>query len=663
MTNISNIFYWNLKSNKRVALSKLNDIKTTNLIRCKIKNDRIYIAPFDETDSKFNEDGAWKIIDKISEKYKTIEEFVIKYKSNKKWIWQNFYKKNNGDIEMAIKEEDMGLDSDKTNDTEKNDGQDAVSNKTNDIEKNDGQGVGGIISAETSTTSNDEDLEDFETIFNNLKFDDSDEKDEDDYITAETSKFEKIDENILTFFINKLPKKINDTNKIEKIKKEISKAKSIEDIRIIILNTYEEMGDVSKDNINNLLNLDSKSKLESGQASYSKGMGAFFKIQSIVNDGTLKSTNNMYNQIWNNLKSIYIKNRQNCNAKEKLDLRKNYNLFEEENQTNASDLAKLSVIYGKFLKNWKEGVGNQDIPNSKYFRNNMTSYFPEVLTPFTIIWGEKSGNKDCIDDKGHKAIELLKEKVGNGFEYSSISFPQSDYQPLFDSVLYFKSTDDSYKCIRLSTKGGKNGLGSQASILGLLTYFYKKEKLPQDIFSKKFFSLDASKYTNCYQDYMYAFAMKPENELALKILSAFMLAQSNQYHTIVDNIFEIIINQDEKYNKEFEEQLNFYNNITDKRRKKPAMIETLKTRVKGLIVQKYINDHKEFQNCVLAALKYASYDFAQVNYKETGNDGDDFHYEIFVQYPAIFDGEIRFELMQGLKFHKLKFHILGKNME
>ena len=35
----------------------------------------------------------------------------------------------------------------------------------------------------------------------------------------------------------------------------------------------------------------------------------------------------------------------------------------------------------------------------------------------------------------------------------------------------------------------------------------------------------------------------------------------------------------------------------------------------------------------------------------------------FADSKAIFDGEIRFELMQGLKFHKLKFHILGKNME
>ena len=44
---------------------------------------------------------------------------------------------------------------------------------------------------------------------------------------------------------------------------------------------------------------------------------------------------------------------------------------------------------------------------------------------------------------------------------------------------------------------------------------------------------------------MYGFAMKPENELALKILSAFMLSASNQYHRIVDNIYEVI--KDKKY--------------------------------------------------------------------------------------------------------------------
>lgn len=662
MTNISNIFYWNLKSNEKIALSKLNDIKTSDLIRCKIKNDRIYIAPFDETDSKFNENDAWKIIDKISEKYKTIKEFVIKYKSDKKWIWQNFYKKNNGNIEMAIKEEDVSADFNKSNDNEKNDGQDVDPNKTNDIEKTNGQGVGGYISAETSTISNGENLENFETIINNLKFDDTNEKYEDDYISVETSKFEKIDEKILTFFITQLPKKINDESKIKKIKEEISKAKNIEDLQNIILSTFEDMGDISKDDINNLLNLDSNSKLESGQVSYSKGMGAFFKIQSIVNNGSLKDTNSMYKHIWDNLERIYNSNKENCSPSEQKELEKNYKFLKEgENPIKTSDLAKLSVIYARFLKNWKEGAGNQDAPNSRYFRNNMTSYFPEVLTPFTILWGEKKGNSQCIDEKGKEAIEKLKKKVGDGFKYSSISFPQSDYQPLFDSVLYFKSPDDSYKCIRLSTKGGKNGLGTQASVSGLLTYFYKKEKLPQDIFSKKYFSLDASKYTNCYQDYMYVFAMKPENELALKILSAFMLAQSNQYHTIVDNIFEII--KDKNIEASFNEKLEFYTTTKDKRLKKPAMLKTLMNRIKGLIVQDYINNHQEFKDCVLAALKYASYDFAQVNYKETGSDDSDFHYDIFVQYPAIFEGDIKFELMQGLNFHKLKFHILGKNME
>ena len=632
MTNISNIFYWDIKTNKKVSLTDVDKIKTSNLVKCKIKEDRIYIAPFDETDSKLDENKTWKILDEIKEKYKKIDQFIVKYNSNKKWKWHDFYKKGN-DIEMVMKEDIEASDN--------------VGNTENPIDDSNEINDDTYIYP-TDTLSLDDLISNKENIENNM---------------IDITNINKIDEKnkiIINFMNNKLPKMIKDPDKVQKIKEKITSYKNDEEAYNSILSYFEDMGEISENDINKLLNLDKSSDINLGTVSYNKGMGAFFKVQSIVNDGSIKKVNEMYEDIWNNLKNIYNNNYNNSSKNEQKNLNK-ISIFESEENY---DLAKLSIIYAKFLKNWASNNGSVDVKGSADFRNNMTSYFPEVLTPFTILWGENGNNASCLDEKGHKAIEMLKNKVGiDSFETSLISFPQSDYQPLFDSVLYFPSSDNSSKkSIRLSTKGGKNGLGAQASISGLLTYFYKMDMLPQNIFTKKFWSLNASDYTNAYQDYMYAFAMKPENEFALKILSAFMLSSSNQYHRIVNILFEII-KQDEKYNKEFQEKLNFYENTTDKRIKKPAMSETLKTRIKGLIIQKYINDHKEFQDCVLAALKYASFDFAQVNYKETGNDGDDFHYEIFVQYPAIFDGEIRFELMQGLKFHKLKFHILGSNIE
>lgn len=649
MSKFGNIFYWDLKNNERISLSELDDIKTNRIVRCRIKEDRINIEPLDETDSNFNENKVWKILDVIKDDYKKVVEFLVKFKESNDWSWHRFYKKSNGDIEIVFQEEGGDVSSENGNEIPLGEPKDEEN------KEKEGQGVGEIIGNNIPSENDEINFDDF------ISSEESEEKSTEEFGKEnKQSHFEKINENFITYLNTQLPKKIKDPKTIEKIKKDVSKANNIEELQNIILSYFEDMGDISGEDINKLLNLDSSSKLEFGQSSYSKGMGAFFKIQSIVNDGSLKDTNSMYNQIWNNLKSIYKKNKILCSPKEQKELKKNY-MFENENPTKPIDLAKLSVIYGKFLKNWKEGNGNQDVPNSKYFRNNMTSYFPEVLTPFTILWGENSDNSQCIDKKGHEAIKMLKKKVGDGFNNSSISFPQSDYQALFDSVLYFSSSDNSHKCIRLSTKGGKNGLGAQASIFGLTTYFYKKEKLPQDIFTKRYFSLDASKYTDCYQDYMYAFAMKPENELALKILSAFMLASSNQYHNIIDNIFEVI--KDKNIEKEFKDKLKFYNDSTDKRRRKPAMQKTLENRIKGLIIQDYMNSHQEFKDCVLSALKYASYDFAQVNYKESGSDDSDFHYDIFVQYPAIFEGDINFELMQGLKYHKLKFHILGKNVE
>lgn len=654
MPNISNVFYWDIQTNNKVAFKDIDSIKTKYLIKCKEKNDKLIVEPFDETESVFKETKAWLLIAEIKKYYTNINEFKIKFKKDKDWDWHTFVKKENEDIELVGEDEEI-------NDEEiikpKND-------KKTFMDKL--KGLVGLSGTEktvgTDGLSNINDQNEKEFSLDNFDEDDYNENDynEDDLINGEKGKkIKEEDKLLLDYFNKKLLKKIKDPDKIQKIKEEITSYKNKEEVQQNILSYFEDMGEISEDDINKLLNLDKTSELELGSVSYNKGMGAFFKIQSIVTDGSLKTAKQMYEQIWNNLKTIYNNNKKESSTKEQKVLKQKY-IFETE-EANPFNLAKLAVVYARFLKNWLSAQGSINVKDSGEFRNNMTSYFPEVLTPFTILWGENGNNISCIDSKGHEAINRIKEKVNQGFDNPSISFPQSDYQPLFDSVLYFPSSDKTYKSIRLSTKGGKNGLGAQASIAGLLTYFYKINMLPQEIFTKRFWSLNASDYTNAYQDYMYVFAMKPENEFALKILSAFMLSSSKQYHRIVNNLFDII-NQNGVYNKEFEEKMNLLNNNSDKRRKIPAMLKTRATRVKGLIIQDYINSHQEFKDCVLAALKYASFDFAQVNYKESGSDGD-FHYNIFVQYPAIFEGDIKFEFMQGLKFHKLKFHILGSNIE
>lgn len=111
MSKFGNIFYWDLKNNERISLSELDDIKTNRIIRCRIKGDRINIEPLDETDSNFNENKVWKILDVIKDDYKKVDEFLVKFKESDDWSWHRFYKKSNGDIEMVFQEDDDMEDS------------------------------------------------------------------------------------------------------------------------------------------------------------------------------------------------------------------------------------------------------------------------------------------------------------------------------------------------------------------------------------------------------------------------------------------------------------------------------------------------------------------------------------------------------------------------
>lgn len=605
MSKFGNIFYWDTKNNERISLSELDDIKTNKIVRCRIKGDRINIEPLDETDSNFNENKVWKILDVIKDDYKKVDEFLVKFKESNDWSWHRFYKKLNGDIEMVFQEEDEDISSENDNKMPLGEPKD---------EENKGQGVGEPISAETSEIN---------VLGNNKDISMNNDSDASKLLKKmEKQTFEKTKEN------NKLADKL-DINRTElwiKTKFKFSKKdlENVPEIKTDISNTTEEeMKDwiestsegVDVDTINANIASDKKES-EYKKVFTRKGMGKFYAIQSIINDGTLRSVNKTEDEIYKKLNELY----------------------QDNIKINDDYLANMCLIYKKFLEEWISNGGKNNVDGSAPYRNAMTSYFPEIISPFIFLYS------DSTELYGHESINLLKQKIGNKNLLSAnpfISYPQSPTQMLFDSILYFgdKSSEESalndvFKCLRISVKGGRNGMGAKASINGLKSYFYEKENinLPDNFFTSKRRFFDASLYDEYYRPYIKKFALQEDNEIIIKILSLLMLSNVSSYKKIVKVICDSI-------GIKYKDEVEMFKNM-----------------------QNYLNTNKKFEQCVIVALKYASYDFAQLNCIETPSGDGDFHYKYAIQYPALFEGTVNFELISGEKEHKLTFHIVGNNL-
>lgn len=598
MPNISNVFYWDIQTNNKVAFKDIDSIKTKYLIKCKEKNDKLIVEPFDETESVFKETKAWLFIAEIKKYYTNINEFKIKFKKDKEWDWHTFVKKENEDIELVGEDEEI-------NDEEiikpKND-------KKTFMDKL--KGLVGLSGTEKTVGT--DGLSNINEIPNSVET--SDTKQKNDLSSEQKIPLMKIydynKDNVNTFLSNG-----NEYSKYGK--------KSFDEYASIT-----EMSDEEIDMLEDEDAYNQKYDEENIGTIRRKGMGELYAIQNLIPNGKRKEHEEMYNTIMEKLKIIY-------NTGKKINDKKVFNNLIMETVKSNESLAELALIYGRFLYKWNKNEGDKDIKGSKRFHEAMTSYFPEILSPFVILYNDKLNNKEPIIELKKKLNKNINDSL---LSDAYIGYPISKSQTLFDSVIYFKS-NNTYKCIRISTKGGKNGLGAEASIVGLKSYFYKKSLIEPEFFYSYRKNFDAYEYRDCYTDIMKWFASQSENNaIALKIISLLMLSTKTKYNDIIDAI---------------------YNKIAPKNKKNNISISN-----KASYIQEYMNSHEEFQDCVLLALKYASYDFAQLNFVESNlNPEQDFHYDIYIQYPAIFKGKIAFKLINGTNIHKLKFHIVGDNMK
>lgn len=608
MTKFNGDFYWD-KENQNLIYNIGVDYDTSNLYYCKLAiKDKtlVQITPMNSFDNYLlNKNNAYELVKKISEKEKKIINFIVQ---NSKKETFNFIKSNNTIIPV-----------------EKSNVQITPDNVAERTEENMNINIKGKDKLETEEVNKIKERE----------FDEHNEKNIPNWIERDQT------------FILKGP--------VEKIKTN-DPLLSEEQLKLFSSGKLDKI---------NYEFSDENNETEFGIYTTKNGMGDLLMIQNVVTSEEPKSPENMFNYLKKQLKKI-SDNFSIPKINESIDIinEKNQQIIKKEKKNNElkkrqkkdpSYFHDLPLIYIKFINRWMKGQGNKAVEGSGRFYNAMTSYFPEFITPFVPLYA--SQNLNCIgNEESKRAINLLKTKIlGSSdtrldselIKKATISYPLGKTNPLYDSVLIFPSTKYKSRCILLSTKGGRTGLGAMASAGGLKSFLYNSDGvIPQKIFSDcKNKHFDASLYSNAYLPYIIEFAnQSPNNAFALKVLSSFILSSSDYYQEIIDSIC----------------------NVVTKNKKNKRIISIPKTkRERAEFVETWLNSDESIQKCVLSALTYGSYGFAQINSKQISVSGEDFIYEYTIQYPAIFTGHIDFSFIKGYEknktpiYKKLQFHIIG----
>lgn len=340
------------------------------------------------------------------------------------------------------------------------------------------------------------------------------------------------------------------------------------------------------------------------------------------------------------------------------EIQKNYDKIKKKYQNN-DDIVQSVNIQKAFLNNIITNKGNQNIKGSELFSNELSVYFPEIITPFAVL----NPKQQCVHfEKGSLGeIERMFKLSGNDYmNVALINYPTSTKNKLTDSSIFFKIGDNYYR-MKLSTKAGRKGIGAHASVTGLNEYIFKKDPaVDPKIFATTNSNIDVTKYINYFTLPVKLLLAHNRYIEEIKLLSTFSLT-SSAYYIDVANILVKKYNLYDKMNA----LLKRYNGNED--------IASIKA------VEWYMNNELNFTGLIMYILKYASYDFAQVNVKQVSSIGEtkqisgnlllednkqflktEWHYEYTIQYPAIFSGNINmsFDIEKG-KPQKLNFHILG----
>ena len=399
-----------------------------------------------------------------------------------------------------------------------------------------------------------------------------------------------------------------------------------------------------------------------GKLRTKKGMGNIILFpQAVVPNASILSTKDMFNRIIKNYDTIKGKKIKN------------------------DEVAKLSCeIQQIILSNIINKKISENVKNTKFFSNDLSVYFPELITPFTLIYSDQTGI-NFIEGAYERLCETLGIENDDLESISSINYPTNTHNPLSDSSVFIKKNNLYYK-IALSTKAGREGIGADASIIGLLPYIfdYNSKTINRNIFS-------GSRASFNFLNYIPFLSIKSKELIyngyyqEIAILGIFGLLSSSYYEEFVDVLLK------EWYDpRSLNKHLKSFHTVKEKAQEKYRLAE------------KFMNEDMHFKEVILSLLNYGAYDFAQVNIKQipggisesiynqkynkklleykkknpdldlllnnrlngsSGGDGqhikEDWHYEVSFKYPAVFEGDIKMTFAAtGGKAKKLKFHIL-----
>lgn len=264
---------------------------------------------------------------------------------------------------------------------------------------------------------------------------------------------------------------------------------------------------------------------------------------------------------------------------------------------------KVCEAYLDAMKKSKDLKFTEDYKHSKFINYNLHNYLVEILSPLAVIANEPESCTWLANDPEH-GIEEFKKHVKiplsttNFIDSAYISFPKISNFPLADSVIYINGIR-TY----LSTKGGANGRGSNASIATLSEFVYGKDGKTLTYLA------DGLKKDQTIKDEYAVF-----EELLKGSVSKMNWKKISQY--------------------------TGYSRVSE--------------------LQEWINDRKKtFTKIIMTILQAQAFQFMQVMCTPT-NTENDFHFTYDIQYPAVFNGDVKIILPSQGK-GRISFHIEGKD--
>ena len=373
---------------------------------------------------------------------------------------------------------------------------------------------------------------------------------------------------------------------------------------------------------------------------FMKSRGVQFKVQDMIGDNMFRHINAVKQKAEASLinwqKTAYINNEENENT---IACDIFHVALENSVSNNASKKIELT----------KESLGSKnDFDISKfntYEINKLLSvYPPEALSPLVFLSMDDSIKWGREDNKTSK--QILNDIFGddNVFKRGLISYDASVSGELIDSEVAIPTESGKYRKIGISTKGGLNGVGAQASLISIFRLLFDKETREYD--SKKndyktsghIFSKDISNIfnNNDIENNIESFVMKNCSKYGIEI---FNVAKTELSLVLIFGGLKPI------YHTRVIEAILKRKKLFDMNIKLPRKFD-IRTEFCN-----FVNSNFNVTRVIMEILNKQKYDFAQVNALPVMN-GSSFNYEWSIQYPAHFNGTVKLETRNtGIGFH------------